>query len=114
VLLFGSLVSSKPFWLLDDPLGAFDPQARSELAPLLLQAAARGAGILWTASELLGVEQLATQVCLLDGGRVVAHGTPELLRAQSGLHGEASLDQVCVSLARAASPARRTSQVASL
>lgn len=112
VLLFGSLVSSKPFWLLDDPLGAFDPQARSELAPLLLQAAARGVGILWTASELLGAEALATHLCLLGAGRIVAHGTPELLRAQAGLHADASLDQVCVSLTRAASLAPPRAEVA--
>jgi len=100
-LLFGALVSPKPFLLLDDPLGGFDPLERTELAPLVLDAAQRGAGVLLTASELLGAEALAEHVVLLDAGRVVAHGTAALLRAESGLPESASLDQVCVALLRA-------------
>jgi ABC-2 type transport system ATP-binding protein len=115
VLLFGSLMSSRPFWLLDDPLGPFDPLERAELTPLLRHAAQRGAGLLLTASELLGAEPLADHLVLLDAGHVVAHGTPGLLRAQAGLPDVATLDQVCTALLRAAphaSPSAAAERVA--
>lgn len=104
VLLFGALLSNKPFWLLDDPLGCFDPEERSQLSPLLLAAARRGAGILVTTTELLGSEALAEQLVVLEAGTVTARGTRDALRAQSGLPPGASLDQVCGFLARGSIP----------
>ncbi|NJD29258.1 MAG: ABC transporter ATP-binding protein [Chloroflexi bacterium] len=60
--------------LLDEPLGALDPDDRSELLGAL-DAIRRAATIVFTTRSLADTELLADRVALLDGGRLVLEAT---------------------------------------
>ncbi|WP_459642110.1 ABC transporter ATP-binding protein [Kineococcus sp. NUM-3379] len=81
-----ALVGRPEVLFLDEPSAGLDPQAR--LAVWDLVAAARGAGTCVVLSTHLmeEAERLADHVVVVDGGRVVAAGSPaELTRTESSL-----------------------------
>jgi ABC-2 type transport system ATP-binding protein len=62
--------------ILDEPTTGVDPVSRSDLWWLVARAAAGGAAVV-LATTYLDEAQRATAVLFLDGGRVLAAGTPE-------------------------------------
>jgi ABC-type multidrug transport system ATPase subunit len=101
LVFFSAAITRKPFLLLDEPWSAQSAPQRIEMAELLVETARRGSGVLMAARELAGAEAVASHLVLLERGRVVAQGSVDVLRAQSGLGDDASLDQVCLALVRA-------------
>jgi ABC-type multidrug transport system ATPase subunit len=100
VLLFAALVSARPFLLLDEPTGVFDPLQLLDVMALLRECAGRGTGLLLTVHQMSDAEALASRVLLLDEGRALACDTLEGLRAQAGLDAGAPLQQVFLALLR--------------
>ncbi len=82
------LVHRPQVLFLDEPTTGLDPEVRaamwSEIARLR---DAEGLTILLTTHYLEEADQLAANLAIVDRGRVVAHGTPEALKA--GLRGDA-------------------------
>jgi ABC-2 type transport system ATP-binding protein len=73
---------------LDEPTTGLDPEARAELWSDIQGLTQRdGLTILLTTHYLEEADRLAAQVAIIDHGRIVAHGTPEQLKAE--LHGDA-------------------------
>jgi ABC-type multidrug transport system ATPase subunit len=101
VLLFAALVSARPFLLLDEPTGVFDPLQLLDVIALFRETAARGAALLATVHQMSDAEALASRVLVLDQGRALACDTLEHLRARAGLSADASLQQVFLALLRA-------------
>jgi ABC-2 type transport system ATP-binding protein len=58
-----------------------DPEARATTRAIVADLRAQGAAILLTSHDLTDVERLADRICILDGGRIVAVGTPTELAA---------------------------------
>ena len=75
ILLFAVLASGKPFLLLDEPTGVFDPLQLLDVAALFRECAARGSGLLITVHQMSDAEAFATRIVLLSRGRVIAAGT---------------------------------------
>ena len=85
VLLFEALAAPKPFLLLDEPTGIFDPLQLLDIIDLLRQTAARGTGLLITVHQMSDAEALASRILVLDEGRVVGLGSMAELRTQAGV-----------------------------
>ncbi len=66
--------------VLDEPTTGLDPVSRADVWRLLSRAAGEGAAIVVTTAYLDEAER-ADHVVVLDGGRVLVHGTAEAIRA---------------------------------
>jgi len=70
--------------LLDEPTNGLDVMAVRTLRSLLLKLKAAGRCILFSSHVMQEVAALCDEVIVIAGGRVVADGTPEQLRARAG------------------------------
>ncbi|MGP3970829.1 ABC transporter ATP-binding protein [Streptomyces sp. 6N223] len=61
---------------LDEPTAGLDPQARHATWDLIRELRADGVSVVLTTHHMEEAEELADRVAILDGGRVIAHGTP--------------------------------------
>ncbi len=78
-----ALLHAPPLLLLDEPFEGLDPASCENVLALLCRARDRGVGIVVSSHMLMHVERLATQVLLLDRGRVAWRGQS---LAQGDLH----------------------------
>jgi ABC-2 type transport system ATP-binding protein len=78
-----ALVGRPELLFLDEPTAGMDPQARHLVWDLLRSARADGVSILLTTHLLDEAELLADSIVIIDGGRIVAAGTPAELTAGS-------------------------------
>ncbi|WP_327085197.1 ABC transporter ATP-binding protein [Nonomuraea sp. NBC_01738] len=77
------LVGRPELLFLDEPTAAFDPQARSEFHDLIRDIVARGeTTVLLTTHDLDEAEKLAGRIIVLNGGRIIADGSPAELAAR--------------------------------
>jgi ABC-2 type transport system ATP-binding protein len=74
-----------PVVLLDEPVVGVDPQSRERIFAAVEALARDGAAVLYSTHQMEEAERLCKRVVLLDGGRVVAAGTPAELVAGVGL-----------------------------
>jgi len=71
-----AMIGSPGLLLLDEPTSALDPAGRRVVRELLVELRSRGIGVMLN-SHLLGeVERVCDEVTIIDGGRVVAAGSP--------------------------------------
>jgi ABC-2 type transport system ATP-binding protein len=77
------LIGDPELIFLDEPTTGFDPAARRRSWDLVLNLAASGKTVVLTTHYLEEAEQLADRVAIMSGGRIVAEGTPESLRANA-------------------------------
>jgi ABC-2 type transport system ATP-binding protein len=78
------LVRAPEVLFLDEPTTGLDPAGRRDVWDVVRALVAGGTTVLLTTQYLEEAEQLADDVCVLDGGRVVARGTPRELTAAIG------------------------------
>ncbi len=76
-----ALVGRPEVVVLDEPTSGMDPEARAATRSIVAGLRDDGAAILLTSHDLTDVERLADRICILDGGRIVAAGTPAELSA---------------------------------
>jgi ABC-2 type transport system ATP-binding protein len=76
-----ALVGRPEVLILDEPTAGMDPEARAATRAIVAGLRDAGAAILLTSHDLTDVERLADRICVLDGGRIVASGTPAELVA---------------------------------
>ena len=90
-----TLLSRPRLIFLDEPTTGLDPRSRRDVWRIVRELLAEGVTIFLTTQYLEEADQLADLVGLLDGGRLVAEGTPAELKARAG--GE-TLDDVFLAL----------------
>jgi ABC-2 type transport system ATP-binding protein len=93
--LASALVHSPEVLFLDEPTTGLDPASRLTIWDEVRRINDDGATIFLTTQYLEEADQLCDRLAIIDGGRIVAEGTPESLKAEMG-H-----DVVSVSLGRA-------------
>ena len=71
-----ALMNDPRIILLDEPTTGLDPQARHVLWERLLQLKERGATLVLTTHYMDEAEQLCDRIVVVDGGRIVAEGSP--------------------------------------
>ena len=77
-----TLVGSPKVIFLDEPTTGLDPRSRRTMWDIIRVLAAEGTTILLTTQYLEEADRLAHRVAVLDGGRIVAEGTPAELKAR--------------------------------
>ncbi|WP_375002987.1 ATP-binding cassette domain-containing protein [Aeromicrobium sp. CTD01-1L150] len=77
-----TLVASPRLIFLDEPSTGLDPRSRRELWQIIRELINDGVTIFLTTQYLEEADELAHQVGVLDGGRLVAEGTPAELKGQ--------------------------------
>lgn len=78
--LAASLVGAPSVVFLDEPTTGLDPRSRLALWGVIADLAANGLTIFLTTQYLEEADRLADRVALLDGGTIVAEGTPTQLK----------------------------------
>jgi ABC-2 type transport system ATP-binding protein len=99
--LGASLVGAPRLLLLDEPTTGLDPRSRIELWEAIRKLVGAGTDVLLTTQYLDEADHLASQVVIVDHGRVVATGTPTELKRRIGgdvveLHVRHGRDLACV------------------
>ncbi len=82
--LAASLVGRPSVLFLDEPTTGLDPYARGGLWDTVRDLVREGVTVLLTTQYLEEADQLADDIVVFDHGRVIAHGTPDALKAQVG------------------------------
>jgi ABC-2 type transport system ATP-binding protein len=77
-----TLVGNPKVIFLDEPTTGLDPRSRRTMWDIIRGLVAEGTTILLTTQYLDEADQLAHRVAVLDGGRIVAEGTPAELKAR--------------------------------
>ncbi len=77
-----TLVGNPKVIFLDEPTTGLDPRSRRTMWDIIRGLAAEGTTILLTTQYLDEADQLADRVAVLDGGKIVAEGTPAELKAR--------------------------------
>jgi ABC-2 type transport system ATP-binding protein len=77
-----ALVHRPQVLFLDEPTTGLDPEVRAEMWREILEMAREGLSILLTTHYLEEADRLASELAIVDRGRVVAGGTPEALKAE--------------------------------
>ncbi len=82
--LGASLVGAPRLLLLDEPTTGLDPRSRMDLWDAIRGLVAHGTDVLLTTQYLDEADQLASQVVIIDHGRVIAEGTQSELKSRAG------------------------------
>ncbi len=84
VTIARSLMNDPEMLLLDEPTTGLDPQARHVLWDRLYRLKQRGVTLVLTTHYMDEAEQLCDRLVVMDGGRIVAEGSPQdLIRQHS-------------------------------
>jgi ABC-2 type transport system ATP-binding protein len=75
-----TLVGEPRIIFLDEPTTGLDPRSRRVMWDIVRELVADGVTILLTTQYLEEADRLASRIALLDGGRIVAQGTPAELK----------------------------------
>jgi len=82
---FALAVCGRPDLLIvDEPTTGLDVEARTAFWRVLRQLVDEGVGMLLTTHYLEEADALADRVVLLNGGRVIAEGTPDTIKQRAG------------------------------
>lgn len=79
-----SLIATPPVIFLDEPTTGLDPRSRLALWDIIKNLLADGTTILLTTQHLEEADQLADRIVVIDGGKVIAEGTPTALKSRVG------------------------------
>jgi len=75
-----TLIHDPQVLVLDEPASGLDPRARVEIRRLLVELARMGKTIFFSTHILADVAEICTKVGIIEGGRLVASGTPAELQ----------------------------------
>ncbi len=82
--LGAALINDPDLVFLDEPTTGLDPQARRNIWAIVERLKRDGKTIVLTTHYMEEAEALSDDVCIMDHGRVIAHGSPRDLTAQLG------------------------------
>lgn len=79
-----SLIAAPPVIFLDEPTTGLDPRSRLAMWAIIRRLMEKGTTILLTTQYLEEADQLADQIIVIDGGKVIAEGTAKELKSKVG------------------------------
>ncbi|MET0979662.1 MAG: ATP-binding cassette domain-containing protein [Candidatus Saccharimonadales bacterium] len=79
-----SLIATPPVIFLDEPTTGLDPRSRIAMWNIIKKLMANGTTILLTTQYLEEADQLADQIIVIDGGKIIAEGTAKELKGKVG------------------------------
>ncbi len=96
VALARALIHDPPHLILDEPTNGLDVVSTRALRRLLMHLRGEGKCIVISSHIMQEIDHLADEIVIVAGGRTVAHGTAESIRAQAAAE---SLEDAFVTLA---------------
>src|SRR3984893_9616250 len=100
-----SLIATPPVIFLDEPTTGLDPRSRLAMWDIINNLLAGGTTILLTTQYLDEADQLVDRIVVIDGGKVIAEGTPSALKSKVGndrleltFHDDASYERAITAL----------------
>ncbi|MFB0632192.1 ATP-binding cassette domain-containing protein [Streptomyces sp. AB3(2024)] len=82
--LAAALVVRPPVMFMDEPTTGLDPRNRQALWDVIEELVAGGTTLLLTTQYLEEADRLAHDIAVVDSGKVIARGTSDQLKAQTG------------------------------
>jgi ABC-2 type transport system ATP-binding protein len=82
--LGASLIASPSVLFLDEPTTGLDPRSRLRLWEVIGRLRDEGKTIVLTTQYMEEADQLAQQISVIDGGRIIAEGTADQLKTKVG------------------------------
>ena len=82
--LAASMIMAPPVLFLDEPTTGLDPASRLAVWEVIREMVGRGCTVLLTTQYLDEADQLADSIAVFDHGRVIASGTAQQLKAETG------------------------------
>ncbi len=82
--LAAALVAQPPVLFLDEPTTGLDPRSRLSLWEVIEGLVSEGTTVLLTTQYLDEADRLASEIAVIDQGRVIAGGTPDELKDRVG------------------------------
>jgi ABC-2 type transport system ATP-binding protein len=82
--LAAALVVSPPVMFMDEPTTGLDPRNRQQLWQVIQELVAGGTTLLLTTQYLEEADHLADTIAVVDHGKVIARGTSDQLKEQTG------------------------------
>lgn len=79
-----SLIATPPVIFLDEPTTGLDPRSRQAMWDIIKNLLAKGTTILLTTQYLEEADQLADNIVVIDGGKVIAEGSAKQLKSKLG------------------------------
>lgn len=79
-----SLIAAPPVLFLDEPTTGLDPRSRLAMWEMITELLASGVTVFLTTQYLEEADRLADKIGVIDGGKIIAEGTPETLKQQVG------------------------------
>ena len=82
--LAASLINRPAVLFLDEPTTGLDPRSRGDVWQMIRELVADGVTVLLTTQYLDEADRLASEIAVIDHGRLIASGTPSELKAKVG------------------------------
>jgi ABC-2 type transport system ATP-binding protein len=107
VAIIAALLHQPPVLLLDEPLNSLDAKSNRILKELLSLHVERGGAVLFSTHIMEIAQRLCSRIGIIFGGKIVAEGDLDQLRARAGEKG-ATLEEVFMKLTNEASEVENT------
>jgi ABC-2 type transport system ATP-binding protein len=102
IAIVSALLHDPEVFVIDEPMVGLDPQHARVVKDVLKERSLAGMTVLVSTHQLSIAEEMADRIGIIDGGKLIAIGTREELRQQSGMAGE--LEEIFLSLTAIANP----------
>ena len=100
VAIVSALLHDPEVFVIDEPMVGLDPQHARVVKDVLKERSLAGMTVLVSTHQLSIAEEMCDRIGIINGGKLIAVGTREELRRQSGTTGE--LEEIFLSLTAAA------------
>ena len=100
VAIVSALLHDPEVFVIDEPMVGLDPQHTRIVKDVLKERSLAGMTVLVSTHQLSIAEEMADRIGIINGGKLIAVGTRDELRQQSGLVG--ALEEIFLSLTAAA------------
>ncbi len=93
-----ALMSRPELLFLDEPTVGIDPQSRNHIFDTVLRLREEGMTVLYTTHYMEEADRLCDRIGIMDGGRMIALGTPSELKTSIGKGDDVTLEEVFLSM----------------
>jgi ABC-2 type transport system ATP-binding protein len=87
VAIVSALLHDPEVFVIDEPMVGLDPHHARVVKDILKERSRKGTTVLVSTHQLSVAEEMADRIGIIHGGRLIAAGTPDELRRQSGTSG---------------------------